>query len=131
MKSKFDLVKFAETADRIREKAIEENRLLDNPSEEELRALVERQPGVRKTIYDNFVAESEPTSRAQMFTKTSVDDSFGREELELLAQCEKALAQERLISIDRIVGNESSETVVRLIVPERFAHVEAAAECFQ
>jgi phosphoenolpyruvate carboxykinase (ATP) len=28
-----------------------------------------------------------------------------------------------LISIDRIVGNESSNTTVRLIVPERFAHV--------
>jgi len=123
MSSKFDLEKFAQTANRIREKAIEENRLLDNPSDEELRALVERQPGVKKTIYENFVAESEPTSRAQMFTKNSVDDPFGQKELELLAQCEKALARERLICIDRIVGNESSETVVRLIVPERFAHV--------
>jgi len=28
-----------------------------------------------------------------------------------------------LISIDRIVGNENSNTTVRLIVPERFAHV--------
>jgi len=123
MRAKFDLGKFAETADRIREKAVEENRLLDNPSDEELRALVEREPGVRKTIYDNFVAESEPTSRAQMFTKNSVDDSFGKKELELLAQCEKILARERLISIDRIVGNRNSKTVVRLIVPERFAHV--------
>ncbi|MDZ4245519.1 MAG: phosphoenolpyruvate carboxykinase (ATP), partial [Dehalococcoidia bacterium] len=48
---------------------------------------------------------------------------FGQEEIELLAQCEEALAKERLISIDRIVGNESSDTTVRLIVPERFAHV--------
>ena len=123
MSPKFDLEEFARTADRIREKAITENRLLDNPSEDEFRLLVEKQPGVRKTIYDNFVAESEPTSRAQAFTKNSVDDSFGNEEAELLAQCEKVMAQERLISVDRIVGNENSGTVVRVIAPERFAHV--------
>ncbi|KPV64113.1 MAG: phosphoenolpyruvate carboxykinase [Candidatus Bathyarchaeota archaeon BA2] len=121
--SKFDLEEFAKTADRIRRKAIEENRLLDNPSDEELRLLVEKEPGIKKTIYGNYVAESEPTSRAAMFTENSVDHPFGEEELQLLAQCEKALAKEKLISIDRIVGNESSETTVRLIVPEGFAHV--------
>ena len=121
--SKFDLEKFVKTADRVRRKAIEENRLMDNPSDEELRLLMENEPGVRKTIYGNFVAKSEPTSRAAMFTKNSVDYPFGEEELQLLAQCEKALAKEKLISIDRLVSNESSETAVRLIVPERFAHV--------
>jgi len=121
--SKFDLEEFARTVDRIRRKAIEENRLLDNPSDEELRLLVEKEPGVRKTTYGNFVAESEPTSRSAPFTQNSVDYPFGEEELKLLAQCEKVLAEERLISIDRIVGNEKSETVVRLIAPERFAHV--------
>jgi len=123
MSSKIDLEEFARTADRIREKAVAENRLLDNPSDEELRALVEKEEGVRKTIYDNYVAESEPTSRAQAFTKNSVDDVFGREELELLAKCEKVLAQQRLLSIDRTVGNADSGTVVRLIIPEMFAHV--------
>ncbi len=123
MSTKIDLEEFARTADRIREKAIAENRLLDNPPDEELRALVEKQEGVVKTIYDNYVAESEPTSRAQAFTKNSVDDSFGNEELELLVRCEQALARERLISIDRIVGNQNSEMVVRLIIPEKFAHV--------
>jgi phosphoenolpyruvate carboxykinase (ATP) len=128
MNTKIDLDEFARTADRIREKAIAENRLRDNPSAEELRALVEKQPGVVRTIYGNYVAESEPTSRAQAFTKNSVDDPFGKEEMELLAQCEKALAQERLISVDRIVGNENSETVVRLIIPERFAHVAGGGQ---
>jgi len=121
--SKFDLEEFAKTADRIRRKAIEENRLLDNPSDEELRLLVENESEVKKTIYENFVAESEPTSRAAMFTQNSVDYPFGEAELQLLAQCEKALAKEKLISIDRIVGNVSSKTIVRLIVPVRFAHV--------
>lgn len=71
--SKFDLEEFAKTTDRIRRKAIEENRLIDNPSDEELRLLVENEPGIKKTVYGNFIAESEPTSRAAMFTKNSVD----------------------------------------------------------
>jgi len=121
--SKFNLEEFAKTADRIRRKAIEEGRLIDNPSDDELRLLVENEPGVGKTIYGNFVAESEPTSRAAMFTKNSVDYKFGEEERGLLVKCEEALAKERLISIDRIVGNWNSDTTVRLIVPERFAHV--------
>ncbi|PIU23978.1 MAG: hypothetical protein CO103_03475 [Chloroflexi bacterium CG_4_9_14_3_um_filter_45_9] len=119
----FDLEEFARTTDRIRKKAADEGRLIDNPSEEELRLLVEKEPGVRKTIYGNYVAESEPSSRAAMFTKNSVDQSFGEGELKLLAQCEQALAKGKLISIDRIVGNENSKTTVRLIIPEWFAHV--------
>lgn len=119
----FNLEKFVQTADRIRQKAIDEGRLKDNPSEAVLRALVEKQPRVRKTIYGNYVAESEPTSRSAMFTKNSVDSPFGKEEEELLAQCEDALAKEKLVSIDRVVGNADSSTTVRLIVPERFAHV--------
>jgi len=121
--SEFNLEQFIQTADRIRAKAIEENRLISNPSSGELRLLMEKAPGVRKTMYGNYVAESEPTSRAAMFTKNSVDHPFGEEELKLLAQCERALAKEKLISIDSIVGNENSSTTVRSIVPERFAHV--------
>ena len=121
--AKLDLEQFARTAEKIRERAIEENRLLSNPSDEELRALVEREPAVRKTMYGNFVAESDPTSRSAMFTKNSIDDPFGDDELQLLSQCEEALAKEKVICIDRIVGNETSGVVARLIVPERFAHV--------
>jgi phosphoenolpyruvate carboxykinase (ATP) len=123
MAAKIDLEEFARTAERVREKAKAENRLLENPSDEVLRALVEKEEGVVKTIYDNFVAQSEPTSRSQMFTKNSVDDGFGEDEIKLLKNCEQALAKEKLISIDRIVGNPSSNTIVRLIVPEKFAHV--------
>jgi phosphoenolpyruvate carboxykinase (ATP) len=119
----FELEQFIITADRIWQKARAEKRLTHNPSDEELRALVAKEPGVRKTIYGNFVAQSEPTSRSAMFTKNSVDCPFGEDELRLLAQCERALGKERLISIDSVVGNEASSTTVRLIVPERFAHV--------
>ncbi|MHA2314912.1 MAG: phosphoenolpyruvate carboxykinase [Candidatus Hermodarchaeia archaeon] len=119
----FELEQFTITVDRIWQKALEEKRLTHNPDDDKLRHLVEKQPGVRKTIYGNFVAHSEPTSRSAMFTKNSVDHPFGEDELKLLAQCEKASDKERLISVDRIVGNENSNTVIRLIVPERFAHV--------
>jgi phosphoenolpyruvate carboxykinase (ATP) len=118
-----NLEEFASAAERIREKAASENRLLDNPPEAVLRELVTKEERVVKTIYNNFVAESEPTSRSQMFTKNSVDDKFGKDETALLARAEESLAKERIISIDRTVGNVESKTAVRLLCPEKFAHV--------
>jgi phosphoenolpyruvate carboxykinase (ATP) len=119
----FDLELFYQTANRIREQAISEKRLTDNPSDEVLRRIVEREPGVKKTIYGNYVAESEPTSRSAIFTQNSVDYPFGQPELDLLCQCESALGREKLISVDCVVGAGHTNTTVRLIVPERFAHV--------
>lgn len=119
---------FIRAAERVREKAVAENRLLDNPSDEILRGLVEKQKGVVKTIYGNYVAESEPTSRAQAFTKNSIDEPFGEDEARLLAQCEASMAREKLVSVDRIVGNPAGDTVVRLIVPEKFAHVACGGQ---
>jgi phosphoenolpyruvate carboxykinase (ATP) len=120
---KFDVEEFARVVDKIWIRAKAENRLIENPSDKELKSLCKKEAGVRKTIYGNLVAESEPTSRAAKFTKNSIDHEFGEEELNLLAQCEEILAKERLISVDRIVGDKESRTTVRLIVPERFAHV--------
>ncbi len=121
--AEFDLTRFKQTVDRIKEKAKSEDRLTNNPPAGEMRKSVEKEPGVRKTVYGNYVAESEPTSRSAMFTKNSVDYQFGAEEEKLLDQCEKMLAKENLICIDRIVGNIETGPIVRLIVPERFAHV--------
>jgi len=118
-----DLDLFAQTAGNIRKKAIAENRIRINPAEAELKSLAEQEPEVKKTIYGNLVAKSEPSSRAAMFTKNSVDHVFAEEELELLKQCEKALGQENLVSIDRRIGSGSSKTTVRLTLPVRFAHV--------
>jgi phosphoenolpyruvate carboxykinase (ATP) len=120
---KFDLEQFVQTAEKIYKKAATEGRLTDNPSETELRKMLEREPGCRQTKYGSFVAESDPTSRSAMFTKNSVDNTFGKDELKLLAQCEAALGKEKLVTIDRIVGNVNSPTSVRLIIPERFAHI--------
>ncbi len=121
--SEFDLEEFLRTINRIRESALKECRLLDNPPDEVLRQLLEKEPKTKKTVYNNFVAESEPSSRAAMFTKNSVDNAFGKDELELLSKCENTLAKEKLISVDRTVGNSDSRTTVRLIVPERFVHI--------
>ena len=75
--SEFNLEEFALTVERILAKAAAEGRLLDNPSDQELQAMAEREPVVRKTIYGNLVAQSEPMSRAAMFTQNSVDYPFG------------------------------------------------------
>jgi len=120
---KFNQQEFLHTAERIRTRALEEGRLLHNPSDKELERLAEREPEVRRTKYGSLVVQSEPTSRAATFTRNSVDHHFGRAERELLIQAETILSQKKLISIDRIVGNSSSDTVVRLTVPEEFAHV--------
>jgi len=103
--------------------AIAENRLIENPADADLRKMVSREAGVRPTNYGNYVALSDPTSRSAAFTKNSQDHTFGNQELELLKQCQDVLAKERLISIDRVVGNRDSNTTVRLIVPESFAHI--------
>ncbi len=121
--SELDLEGFANVADRIYKKALEEGRLAENPSRRELRAMVKKQPGVVKTVHRNFVAESDPTSRAAKFTKNSKDHLFGEEETKLLEQCEDYLSKENLIAIDRVVGNKNSDTTVRLIVPQSFAHI--------
>ena len=122
----FNLERFVQTANRIVTQARQERRLSDNPSDKALRELLRKEPGIQETKYGNFAAESEPASRSAMFTKNSVDNSFGPDEEKLLAQCETALAKENLICIDRVVGNTASKTTVRLVVPERFAHVAAA-----
>ncbi|MFW6110715.1 MAG: phosphoenolpyruvate carboxykinase (ATP) [Thermoproteota archaeon] len=122
--SNFDLNEFSKTADKIYQQAKREGRLIVNPSDERLRTLVKNnEKGIAKSKYGNLIAESDPSSRAAMFTKNSVDHPFGDEELELLEKCEEALAGETLISFDRIVGNSSSEIIVRSLVPIYFAHV--------
>jgi len=120
---KFDLQQFALTIERIRTKAQEEGRLRHNPGDEELEQLAVNEPDVRRTKYGSLVAKSEPSSRAAMFTRNSVDYPFGKIERELLTQAEEILGQKRLVSIDRTVGNRNSNTVVRLTVPEDLAHI--------
>ena len=123
MNLNFDLNLFVETSKKIYEKAKNEKRLIDNPSFEELRRLTENESGIKKTKFGNLETESEPTSRSAMFTRNSIDFEFGKDELDLLKNCEQSLKNEKLVSIDRIVGNLESKITVRLIVPLKFVHV--------
>lgn len=113
---------FQQTAQLIFEEARKEGRLIENPSERDLRAMT-LQAGARETSYGNIAAESEPTSRAAMFTRNNIDTRFGQEEWDLLNQAEERLAKERITSLDVQVGDGSEGITARLIVPERFAHM--------
>lgn len=112
---------FWSTAERIFQMAKKEKRIISNPSTKTLREMIEKEKGVRKTKYGNFVVETEPTSRAARFTKNSIDYQFGQEEIELLKKCEKILSREKLISLDAKIGQ--SQRIVRLIVPEKYVHL--------
>jgi len=118
----FDINLFAETIERIQENAKKEGRLLKDPSDEVFEEIVIREKGVKRTRYGSIVASGEPTSRAAIFTKNSVDSNFGKTEADLLQQCEAILGTKKLISVDRIVGAPDSGVSVRIIVPEEFAH---------
>lgn len=119
---RFDINLFPRTVERIREKAITEGRLLHNPPDAVLEKITEKEEGVQRTRYGSLVAQGEPSSRAAMFTKNNIDNTFGKAEEELLKQCETILGQKKLISIDRVVGNYNSGVTVRITVPEEFAH---------
>lgn len=114
---------FQETVEKIYRKALKEGRIFSNPSDSGLRRLAENEKGIIRTAYGNLVAQSEPTSRAAMLTKNSVDSRFGREELELLSQCQKEMGREELICIDRIACQDRKDFPVQIILPRRFAHL--------
>jgi len=115
--------KFQQAAREIFETALREGRLIYNPTGAELRNFALAEPEVRETIYGNIMVESEPTSRAAMFTKNNIDSQFGDEEYGLLKQATHRLREEKLTCIDVEVGDGSEGTTARLIVPTRFAHV--------
>ena len=90
---RFDANLFARTVENIREKALAEGRLLQNPTDAVLRKITEKEEGVKRTRYGSLVAHGEPTSRAAMFTKNNIDNTFGKVEEDFLEQCEKVLGQ--------------------------------------
>lgn len=120
---------FLKCAESTFEAAKKEGRLISNPSQKTLREMLEKEEGVKKTKYENFVVDTEPTSRAAKFTKNSIDDEFGEEELRLIEKCQKILSKENLISVDARVGY--SERTVRLIVPEKYPHLAYGLTCLQ
>jgi phosphoenolpyruvate carboxykinase (ATP) len=120
----FDL--YQRTAEAVFESARRENRLIYNPSDDELLSLSLLQPEIRQTKYGSIMAESEPMSRAAKFTKNNVDDPFDDRERELATQAELQLARETIICVDVAVGDGTEGVTARLIVPKSFAHVAYA-----
>lgn len=114
---------FQKTVADILRSAEAQGRLVRNPTNDQLRAMGLEEHGVRRTKYDNLVADSEPMSRAAMFTRNNIDTEFGDDERQLLAQAAERSAKETLVSIDVKIGDGSENVTARLIVPKRFAHV--------
>ncbi|MBN2023559.1 MAG: phosphoenolpyruvate carboxykinase [Pirellulales bacterium] len=117
---------FLQTVRTVFESAQKEGRLIYNPDDDRLRVLAESQPGIVVTKYGNLVAESEPMSRAAMFTRNNVDTPFGEDEQRLLDAAVARSAAEELLAIDVSVGDGSEGVTARLIVPRRYAHVAYA-----
>ena len=97
--------------------------MICNPDDDWLRRLSLEEEGTRKTKYGNVVADSEPMSRAAMFTKNNIDAEFGNDERALLQEAIARLGSEELVSIDVEVGDGKEDVTARLILPRRFAHV--------
>lgn len=114
---------FSQTAKRIVSSAQERGVLIRNPDKARLRAMALEEPEVRETKYGSIVANSEPMSRAAMFTKNNVDTPFGKAEYELLQQATRALSNQEIVTIEVEVGDGSDGITARLILPRRYAHV--------
>ncbi|MFZ5427313.1 MAG: phosphoenolpyruvate carboxykinase (ATP) [Thermodesulfobacteriota bacterium] len=103
--------------------AVDEERIIHNPGPDRLRRICLEEPEVRETCYGNLVARTEPTSRAKVFSKNSIDERFGQPEFALLAQARSVLNQQQLICMDVLVRDEEVPVTARLMVPRRFAHI--------
>jgi len=117
---------FHQTAKAIFESALKEGRLIRNPNDEQLRAMVLEEPDIIRTKYDSLVVQSEPMSRAAAMTKNNIDNPFGDPERQLIKQAQERLAREQLVSIDVIVGDGSQGITARLILPIKFSHIAYA-----
>ncbi|NLE39670.1 MAG: phosphoenolpyruvate carboxykinase (ATP) [Pirellulaceae bacterium] len=100
--------------------------MIHNPDNDQLRALAMEEPGVVVTKYGSIACESEPMSRAAMFTRNNIDTPFGDEEAKLIALAVACLGKEVLVAVDVIVADGSEGVTARLILPKRFAHVAFA-----
>lgn len=117
---------FIQAAKSIFEKAQHDGRLIRNPDTSRLRLLALEEPEVRESRYGSLAVDSEPTSRAAMFTKNNIDSKFGKPEYDLLEAAKAALEKTEIVSIDVQVGDGTEGVTARLIVPRRFAHVAFA-----
>jgi phosphoenolpyruvate carboxykinase (ATP) len=114
---------FKKAAETIYSSAKNEKRLIEGKSLDELKEIALLQEGVIQTNLGSVAADSEPMSRSAPHTKNSIDNTFGEEEEALAAQAVEVLADERIISVDTIIGDGRDGVTARFIMPETYAHV--------
>ena len=114
---------FQLTLREIFKSAQREGRLIRNPDDDQLRLLALQEPQVCATRYGSVAVNSEPMSRAAAKTRNNIDDDFDDDEIHLLQEAKRRLAQQRLVSLDVQVGDGSEGITARLILPITEAHV--------
>jgi len=114
---------FKKAAVRIYCDAKREGRLIEGKSLGELKELALRQEGVIQTHIGSVAADSEPMSRSAPHTKNNIDDTFGPEEELLATHAVECLGNEKIVSVDTIVGDGRDGVTVRFIMPEAFTHM--------
>lgn len=117
-----DVKEFVEAPRVIYKEAKSDERLLEDLSLAELKALALKQQGVLETQMRSIAIDSEPMSRVAIKTKNSIDDEFGEEELKLAKQAVEVLGKCSIVSVDADVGDNSGVTV-RFLIPENYAYI--------
>ncbi|HOJ50908.1 MAG TPA: phosphoenolpyruvate carboxykinase [Syntrophales bacterium] len=114
---------FKKAAVRIYEEAKKEKRLLQGLSLEELKQIALRQEGVIKTQIGSLAADSEPMNRSAPHTKNNIDHPFGEVEERLAEEAVRRLSEERIVSLDTLVGDGKDGVTARFIMPEQYAQI--------
>ena len=114
---------FKTAARRIYEQARKENRLIEGCTLAEVKRIAIRQDGVIQTQLGSVAADSEPMNRSAPHTRNSVDHPFGEAEEKLARQAIDVLGNERVISLDTIIGDGRDGVTARFLVPESYAQL--------
>ena len=114
---------FKKAAVEIYGAAKREKRLIEGKTLDELKEIALQQEGVIQTNLGSVAADSEPMSRSAPHTRNSVDHPFGEEEERLARQAVEYLKEDRIISIDTIIGDGRDGVTARFIMPEQFAQI--------
>lgn len=110
----------------------ESNRLIENPSKEELRKLTARMPNVRRTFFDNYNAHTRVdarstkstyivTDRPQEHSAQTVNSAEGRKWAGIQ---DDYIRGREMILVDGVIGNDPTFlTPARLIIEARNANI--------
>ncbi len=121
----YDINRFLDSVKLLVSTARQEGRLIENPTDDSLRALTSVQHSIRETCYGSLAFDSEPNSRAAKHCRNSIDDKFGDDEDRLLSMLAERLKEEKLVLMDRQIGSVGG-AVSRLLVPLSFVKIAYA-----